>query len=102
MGSRSSKVSPSMLSTRSQAVREDTPLLRNVQYVQKSPLPSATTRTAGLLGVRENEFTTPRSHGRSAIYSMARTPYSRVRQTEVQKVCLFSAYFYLGNHFMCD
>nr|BAO49706.1 nuclear pore complex protein Nup136b [Nicotiana benthamiana] len=82
MGSRSSKVSPSMLSRRSQAVREDTPLLRNVQYVQKSPLPSATTKTAGLLGVRENGFTTPRSHGRSAIYSMARTPYSRVRQTE--------------------
>ncbi|XP_075084483.1 uncharacterized protein LOC107818101 isoform X2 [Nicotiana tabacum] len=92
MGSRSSKVSPSMLSTRSQAVREDTPLLRNVQYVQKSPLPSATTRTAGLLGVRENEFTTPRSHGRSAIYSMARTPYSRVRQTEVQKATSLTNY----------
>ncbi|XP_009625596.2 nuclear pore complex protein NUP1 isoform X1 [Nicotiana tomentosiformis] len=92
MGSRSSKVSPSMLSTRSQAVREDTPLLRNVQYVQKSPLPSATTRTAGLLGVRENGFTTPRSHGRSAIYSMARTPYSRVRQTEVQKATSLTNY----------
>ncbi|OIT37994.1 PREDICTED: nuclear pore complex protein NUP1 isoform X2 [Nicotiana attenuata] len=92
MGSRSSKVSPSMLSTRSQAVREDTPLLRNVQYVQKSPLPSATTRTAGLLCVRENGFTTPRSHGRSAIYSMARTPYSRVRQTEVQKATSLTNY----------
>nr|BAO49705.1 nuclear pore complex protein Nup136a [Nicotiana benthamiana] len=92
MGSRSSKVSPSMLSTRSQAVREDTPLLTNVQYVQNSPLPSATSRTAGLLGIRENGFTTPRSRGRSAIYSMARTPYSRVRQTEVQKATSLTNY----------
>ncbi|KAJ8551607.1 hypothetical protein K7X08_021622 [Anisodus acutangulus] len=85
MGSRPSKVSPSMLSTRSQVVREDTPLLTNVQYVQRSPIPSVTTRIPGFLGVRENGFTTPRSRGRSAIYSMAHTPYSRVRQTDVQK-----------------
>lgn len=85
MGSRPSKVSPSMLSTGSQVVRENTPLLTNVHYVQRSPVPSVTTRTAGFFGVRENGFTTPRSRGRSAIYSMARTPYSRVRQTDVQK-----------------
>lgn len=99
MGSRPSKVSPSMLSTRSQVVREDTPLLTNVQYVQRSPIPSVTTRTVGFLGVRENGFTTPRSRGRSAIYSMARTPYSRVRQTDVQKVSMRSVYFDVGNPF---
>ncbi|KAL3323882.1 hypothetical protein AABB24_038185 [Solanum stoloniferum] len=94
MGSRPSKVSPSMLSTRSQVVREDTPLLTNVQYVQRSPIPSVTTRTTGFLGIRENGFATPRSHGRSAIYSMARTPYSRVRQTDVQKATSSGNYVY--------
>uniref|UniRef100_A0A0V0IZ93 Putative nucleoporin-like n=1 Tax=Solanum chacoense TaxID=4108 RepID=A0A0V0IZ93_SOLCH len=97
MGSRPSKVSPSMLSTRSQVVREDTPLLTNVQYIQRSPIPSVTTRTAGFLGIRENGFTTPRSHGRSAIYSMARTPYSRVRQTDVQKATSSGNYVYGGS-----
>ncbi|KAJ8526333.1 hypothetical protein K7X08_028810 [Anisodus acutangulus] len=96
MGSRPSKVSPSMLSTRNQVVREDTPLLTNVQYVQRSPVPSVTTRTPGVLGVRENGFTTPRSRGRSAIYSMARTPYSRVRQTDVQKATSSANYVYGG------
>ncbi|XP_055831345.1 nuclear pore complex protein NUP1-like isoform X2 [Solanum dulcamara] len=97
MGSRPSKVSPSMLSTRSQVVREDTPLLTNVQYVQRSPIPSVTTRTVGFLGVREDGFTTPRSRGRSAIYSMARTPYSRVRQTDVQKATSSGNYVYGGS-----
>lgn len=97
MGSRPSKVSPSMLSTRSQVLREDTSLLTNVQYVQRSPIPSGTTKTTGFLGIRENGFTTPRSRGRSAIYSMARTPYFRVSQTDVQKVDLISVYFYDGN-----
>ncbi|XP_060186110.1 nuclear pore complex protein NUP1 [Lycium barbarum] len=97
MGSRPSKVSPSMLSTRSQVVREDTPLLTNAQYVQRSPVPSVTTRTPGFLGVRENGFTTPRSRGRSAIYSMARTPYSRVRQTDVQKATSSANYDYGGS-----
>ncbi|MCD9645868.1 hypothetical protein HAX54_035178 [Datura stramonium] len=96
MGSRPSKVSPSMLRTRSQVVREDTPLLTNVQYVQRSPIP-VTARTAGFLGVRENGFTTPRSRGRSAIYSMARTPYSRVRQTDVQKATSSANYVYGGS-----
>ncbi|CAN4114467.1 unnamed protein product [Withania somnifera] len=84
MGNRPSKVSPSMLSSRSQIVREDTPLLANMHYIQRSPIPSVTPKTVGFLGVRENGFTTPRSRGRSAIYSMARTPYSRVHQTDVQ------------------
>ncbi|PHU27770.1 hypothetical protein BC332_06102 [Capsicum chinense] len=82
MGSRPSKVSPSMLSTRSQVLREDTSLLTNVQYVQRSPIPSGTTKTTGFLGIRENGFTTPRSRGRSAIYSMARTPYFRATSSE--------------------
>ncbi|CAN4126362.1 unnamed protein product [Withania somnifera] len=96
MGSRPSKVSPSMLSTRSLIVKEDTPLLTNVQYVQRSPVPSVT-RTSGFLGVRENGFTTPRSRGRSAIYSMARTPYSRVQQTDVQKATSSENYLFGGS-----
>ncbi|XP_010312503.2 nuclear pore complex protein NUP1 isoform X1 [Solanum lycopersicum] len=96
MGSRPSKVSPSMLSTRSLVVREDTPLLTNV-HVQRSPIPSVTTRTAGFPGIRENGFATPKSHGRSAIYSMARTPYSRIRQTDVQKATSSGNYVYGGS-----
>ncbi|KAK4353392.1 hypothetical protein RND71_028910 [Anisodus tanguticus] len=84
MGTRPSKVSPSILSSQSQAVRVDTRLLKNVAYSQNLPITSVTTKTAGLVGVRANGFTTPRSHGRSAIYHMARTPYSRLHQTDGQ------------------
>ncbi|XP_059317599.1 nuclear pore complex protein NUP1-like isoform X2 [Lycium ferocissimum] len=84
MGTRPSKVSPSILSSQSQVVRVDTPLLKNVAYSQNVPITSMTTKTAGVVGVRANGFTTPRSRGRSAIYHMARTPYSRLRQTDGQ------------------
>lgn len=84
MDTRPPNVSPTILSSQSQVVRVDTPLLKNVAYSQNSPITSVTTKPAGLVGVRANGFTTPRSRGRSAIYHMARTPYSRLRQTDGQ------------------
>ncbi|XP_031117686.1 nuclear pore complex protein NUP1-like isoform X3 [Ipomoea triloba] len=81
MDSRPSKVSPSTLSLRSQAVRQDASLLKMVPYDSKSPIISLANRPIGRVGVPENGFNTSRSRGRSAIYSMARTPYSRVCAT---------------------
>ncbi|XP_049354914.1 nuclear pore complex protein NUP1-like isoform X1 [Solanum verrucosum] len=66
------------------SVRVDSPELKNVAYSQNLPITSVTTKTAGLIGVQVNGFTPPRSRGRSAIYHMARTPYSRLRQTDGQ------------------
>ncbi|XP_061353690.1 nuclear pore complex protein NUP1 isoform X3 [Gastrolobium bilobum] len=77
MGSRPSKVSQSMLGLRNPP-REDPTLLRNQHFAQKSPVMSIVPRATTLARVRENGFVTPRSHGRSAIYRMARTPYARV------------------------
>ncbi|PHT82511.1 hypothetical protein T459_15526 [Capsicum annuum] len=93
IGTRPSKASPSFLSSQSQVVR-DTPLLKNAAYSQNLPITSVTTNTAGVVGVRANGFTTRRSRGRSAIYHMARTPYSRLRQTDDQMACssTYSAY----------
>ncbi|CAH9097363.1 unnamed protein product [Cuscuta europaea] len=67
MGSRQSQVSPSVLSFRSQTVREAVP------FVSQSP----TTSFAKRPRVTDNCFATPKSLGRSALYNMARTPYSR-------------------------
>lgn len=88
MGSRQSKISPSVQSFRSQTSREVVP------FVSQTPIVSLAKRP-GLFGVTENGFTTPKSRGRSAVYNMARTPYSRVRPTDFQKVGPF--YFYAGN-----
>ncbi|PHU18398.1 hypothetical protein BC332_14093 [Capsicum chinense] len=77
MGTRPSKASPSILSLQSQFVR-DTPLLKNAAYSQNLRITSVTANTAGVVGVRANGFTTPRYRGRSAIYHMAPTPYSRL------------------------
>ncbi|KAM3302753.1 hypothetical protein P3S67_013783 [Capsicum chacoense] len=93
IGTRLSKASPSFLSSQSQVVR-DTPLLKNAAYSQNLPITLVTTNTAGVVGVLVNGFTTRRSRGRSAIYHMAHTPYSRLRQTDVQMACssTYSAY----------
>lgn len=86
MGSRQSRVSPLVQSFRNQTVREVVP------FVSQSPIASLA-RRPGIFGVTENGFTTPKSRGRSAVYNMARTPYSRVRPTDFQKVRHF--YFVL-------
>ncbi|KAL1817295.1 hypothetical protein ACET3Z_019869 [Daucus carota] len=74
---RSSKVSPSMLGARSQAFKEETPLLNHGVYPSKSSALSLVSKSLLREGVPEKSFATPRSRGRSAIYNMARTPYSR-------------------------
>ncbi|XP_031108057.1 nuclear pore complex protein NUP1 isoform X2 [Ipomoea triloba] len=89
MGSRQSKVSPSVQSFRNQTVREVVP------FVSQSPIASLA-RRPGIFGVTENGFTTPKSRGRSAVYNMARTPYSRVRPTDFQKGGSSTSYLYAG------
>ncbi|XP_071725192.1 nuclear pore complex protein NUP1-like [Rutidosis leptorrhynchoides] len=76
------KVSPSMLGLRSQASREDSPVFLSSQpSVSKSPIMALVPRSSGYPATAENGFVTPRSRGRSAIYSMSRTPYARVQST---------------------
>ncbi|PON82573.1 hypothetical protein TorRG33x02_216580 [Trema orientale] len=72
--------SPSMLGFRSQAIKENSAAIytRNLTSPSKLPITPLVSRTAGHVNARENGFITPRSRGRSAIYGMARTPYSRV------------------------
>ncbi|KAG8380702.1 hypothetical protein BUALT_Bualt06G0043400 [Buddleja alternifolia] len=82
MGSRPSKVSPSVLGIRSQVGREDTGLLSNIPFASKSHM-ALTAKTPVSLGAPENGFITPRSRGRSAIYNMARTPYSKLKGSGV-------------------
>ncbi|XP_050281204.1 nuclear pore complex protein NUP1 [Quercus robur] len=85
MGSKPSKVSPSMLGIRSQALREDSSVISSGPFLQKSPIMPLVLRSSGHVGYPENGFMTPRSRGKSAIYSMARTPYSRVNPTSTIK-----------------
>ncbi|CAH2054170.1 unnamed protein product [Thlaspi arvense] len=85
MGSRPSEVTPSMLAMRGQAVREDSVFLNRTPFPSMSLVPKPS-------GQRplENGYATPRSRGRSAVYSMARTPYSRPQST-VKVGSLFQA-----------
>ncbi|KAG7581026.1 hypothetical protein ISN44_As08g007680 [Arabidopsis suecica] len=80
MGSRPSEVTPSMLGLRGQAGREDSVFLNRTPFPQKSPTMSLVSKPSGQRPL-ENGFVTPRSRGRSAVYSMARTPYSRPQST---------------------
>ncbi|CAL5406975.1 unnamed protein product [Camellia sinensis] len=85
MGSRPSRVSPSMLGLRGQTLREDASLQNNVPFPPNSPVMSLVPKPVVRVAVSGNGFMTPRSRGRSAIYNMARTPYSRVHPTTTQK-----------------
>lgn len=89
MGSRPSKVSPSKLNLQSSVLREDSTLLNSQYFPPKSPIMSIVSRATSHDRLHENGFVTPRSRGRSAIYSMARTPYSRVYPISTLKVCIF-------------
>ncbi|XP_026427746.1 nuclear pore complex protein NUP1-like isoform X2 [Papaver somniferum] len=87
MGNRSSKVSPSTLGLRSQSLREDVSLLTNAPFTPKSHSMSLVPRSAVRFPtVSENGFMTPRPRGRSTIYNMSRTPYSRVHNSGVLKI----------------
>ncbi|KAJ0044431.1 hypothetical protein Pint_05762 [Pistacia integerrima] len=85
MGTRPSKVSPSMLGVRSQALKEESTVLNNRVLPSAAPIMSLVPRSSGHVGITENGFLTPRSRGRSAIYNMARTPYSRIHSTTTLK-----------------
>ncbi|XP_020551179.1 nuclear pore complex protein NUP1 [Sesamum indicum] len=85
MDNRSSKVSPMMLGMHSQVGKEDARLISETRFSLKSPLTSLKTKTSISLGAPENGFFTPRSRGRSAMYSMPRSPYSRVHPTSTLK-----------------
>ncbi|KAG8645363.1 nuclear pore complex protein NUP1 isoform X3 [Manihot esculenta] len=81
MGSRPSKISPSVLGLSSRAVGEHSIVQIDRPVPSKSTIMSVVPRSSGRVTSAENGFVTPRSHGRSAIYSMARTPYSRVHSS---------------------
>ncbi|KAK8546407.1 hypothetical protein V6N13_067628 [Hibiscus sabdariffa] len=84
MGSRPQKASVSVLRSHNQMPMTDTALLNNKSFPYKSPIRSFVPRS-GHVGSPGNGFVTPRSLGRSAIYSMARTPYSRANSAIVLK-----------------
>ncbi|KAG6763376.1 hypothetical protein POTOM_030790 [Populus tomentosa] len=99
MGSRPSKVSPSMLESRCQPFQDNSTALINHTFTPKSPMMSLTPRSSGCPGVPENYFVTPRSRGRSAIYNMARTPYSRVHASTGLQVAGTSSDAFAGSSF---
>lgn len=92
MGSRPSEVTPSMLGLRGQGVREDSVFLNRTPFPSKSPTMSLVPKLSGQRPL-DNGFVTPRSRGRSAVYSMARTPYSRPQSTV--KVSILSHNFFI-------
>ncbi|KAF2318137.1 hypothetical protein GH714_000996 [Hevea brasiliensis] len=81
MGSRPSKISPSVLGLCSRPTAEHSIAQIDRLFPSKSPIMSVVPRSSRHVVSVENGFVTPRSRGRSAIYSMARTPYSRVHST---------------------
>ncbi|XP_022742024.1 nuclear pore complex protein NUP1-like isoform X2 [Durio zibethinus] len=85
MGSRPSKVSVSMLGLHNQVPRGDSALPSNKIFPSKSPMMSLVPTSSGHVGSLGNGSVTSRSRGRSAIYSMARTPYSRVNSVTFLK-----------------
>ncbi|CAK8572926.1 unnamed protein product [Lathyrus sativus] len=85
MGSRHSNVSSAMLGMRYHAHGEDSTLLKSENFPYKSPSMSIVPRATRHTAAHENGFVTPRSRGRSAIYSMARTPYARIYPTSTLK-----------------
>jgi hypothetical protein len=72
-----------MLGIRSQGFVEDPIVISSRPFPPKSPIMP---RSTGYAGYPENGFMTPRSRGKYAIYSMARTPYSRVQPASTLKV----------------
>ncbi|RDX93914.1 Nuclear pore complex protein NUP1, partial [Mucuna pruriens] len=85
MGSRPSKVSSSILGMQNPALREDPTLINSQNIPLKSPIMSIVPRATRHAAVHENGFVTSRSRGRSAIYSMVRTPYARIYPTSTLK-----------------
>ncbi|KAH1038136.1 hypothetical protein J1N35_039879 [Gossypium stocksii] len=84
MGSRTPKVSVSRLGLQNQVPRGDLTCTSNKNFPSMSSTMSLVPRSSGHVGNLGNSFVTPRLRGRSAIYSMARTPYSRVNSSTVK------------------
>lgn len=81
MGSRTTaRVSPTGLGLQNQML---TPY--NPPFNPRSPATYLLQKPVNDVGTSENGFATPRFRGRSAIYSMARTPYSRLHPTSAFK-----------------
>ena len=89
MGSRPSQVSPSLLGMRNQLGKERTVFHADTLNPSWTPIVSLAKRSSVSMSAVENGFITPRSQGRSAIYTMPRTPYSRVHRTSTLKVHLY-------------
>ncbi|PIA54243.1 hypothetical protein AQUCO_00900651v1 [Aquilegia coerulea] len=89
MGSRTSKVTPSTLRYRDQTSIQDVSLQNSVQFTPNSHSTSLVPKTTNHHGSAprgsEYGYLTPVPRGRSAIYSMARTPHSRVHHTAIFK-----------------
>ncbi|GLT93378.1 hypothetical protein SLE2022_111740 [Rubroshorea leprosula] len=85
MDGRPSKNSAPLLSLRSQAHREDSSELSGRLFPSKPRVMSLVPMSSGHVGGLGSGFVTPRSLGRSAIYNMARTPYSRANKTAALK-----------------
>ncbi|GKU91484.1 hypothetical protein SLEP1_g5351 [Rubroshorea leprosula] len=86
MDTRPSKVSTSTPSLRSQVHKDDLSVLNSRLLPSKSPVMSLMRGSSGFVGGLGNGCVTPRSRGRSAIYNMARTPYSRANSTATLKI----------------
>lgn len=94
MDNRPSKASVSMTGLDNQVPRGDSALPSNKTFPSKSPIMSLVPRSSGHVGSPVNGFVTPRLRGRSAIYSMARTPYSRVNSAAALKVHMSAFIFH--------
>ncbi|KAH0904954.1 hypothetical protein HID58_044457 [Brassica napus] len=89
MCSRPSEVTPSMVRSHGQTGREDSVSLNRTPFPSKSRTMSLVPKLSGSRPL-ENGFLTPRSRGKSAVYSMARTPYLRPQST-IKNGSLFQA-----------
>ncbi|TYJ38213.1 hypothetical protein E1A91_A05G428700v1 [Gossypium mustelinum] len=85
MGGRTPKVSVSRLGLENHVPRGDLTCPSNKNFPSMSSTMSLVPRSSGHVGNLGNSFVTPRLRGRSAIYSMARTPYSRVNSSTLLK-----------------
>nr|KJB78362.1 hypothetical protein B456_012G022500 [Gossypium raimondii] len=85
MGNKTPKVSASRLGLQNQVPRGDLTCPSNKNFPSMSSTMSLVPRSSGHVGNLGNSFVTPRLRGRSAIYSMARTPYSRVNSSTLLK-----------------
>ena len=86
MGSRSSRASPSISVLQNEILREDLSTPNNSFLQRQSQANSLIQKHTSDIGASSNGFMTPQLRRRSTIYSMASTPYSRPRPTQVFKV----------------